>query len=437
MITYLPNIYPDELLYSYFCRYNIHSGNITHKMSFNDLYTKRSDIPSQEFVGNLNTDIINILDKIYGIKNICINYTMFPYYARFFSKERKCKALNTIIKGNCDTKNVFSILKRCDIDNYFKYCPLCKKEDIKKYGETYWHRTHQIRNINICTKHKCKLHSSDISITGNHYIFYDAQNNTNNDNVIYVNNTDLYDFVKYLEEVFLYDIDFTYDIPIQIILCDAFKNTKYQKGLQRHISKFVDDFTIFYKELGINDIPTINQINRTLLVGDRFDFNTVCMIGYYLNISSYNLTYKQYSKAEIEKANNTHYAKCRPIKDYRLYDKEIYNDAVKYCEKIYYGDINIRPEKITKRGLCNHYGIKNIETIENMPLLKSLLNKYKESNDECRARKIVWSYNKLKDKEKIYWSDIRKLSGVKKEYLENAIPYMPKYINDNIKNLNF
>ena len=68
MITYLPNIYPDELLYSYFCRYNIHSGNITHKMSFNDLYTKRSDVPSQEFVGNLNTDIINILDKIYGIK---------------------------------------------------------------------------------------------------------------------------------------------------------------------------------------------------------------------------------------------------------------------------------------------------------------------------------------------------------------------------------
>ena len=307
MITYLPNIYHDELLYSFFCRYNVYSGNITHKMSFEDLYTKRSDVPSQEFVGNLNPIALNILDKIYGINFLCIKHTMFSYYARFFPLQRKIDALNTIIKGNCDTKQVFSILKRCDTDANFKYCPLCKKEDIEKYGETYWHRTHQIRNMNICTKHKCKLHSSDIGITGSHYVFHAAQFNTDNDNIIYIDNTDIYDFSKYLEEVFSYDIDFTYDVPIQTILCNAFKNTKYQKGLQRHISKFVDDFTAFYKELGINDIPTINQINRTLLVGDRFDFNTVCMIGYFLNISSYDLTHKVYSKDEIEKEKSTHY----------------------------------------------------------------------------------------------------------------------------------
>lgn len=309
MITYLPNIYPDELLYSLFCRYNIYSGNITHKMSFNDLYTKRSDVPSQEFVGNLNADIMNILDNMYDIRKICINHTMFPYYARFFSKERKCEALNTIIKGNCDTKNVFSILKRYDIDNYFKYCPLCKKEDIEKYGETYWHRIHQIRNMRICTKHKCKLHSSNIKITGSSYIFYDAQNNTSNNDIVLIDNTKIYNFSKYIEDIFNYDIDFNYDIPIQTILCNVFKNTKYQKGLQRHISKFVDDFTIFYKKIGINNIPTINQINRTLLVGDRFDFNTICLIGYFLNISSYDLVHKIYSKEEIEKENRTHYNK--------------------------------------------------------------------------------------------------------------------------------
>ena len=119
----------------------------------------------------------------------------------------------------------------------------------------------------------------------------------------------IYNFSKYIEDIFNYDIDFNYDIPIQTILCNVFKNTKYQKGLQRHISKFVDDFTIFYKKIGINNIPTINQINRTLLVGDRFDFNTICLIGYFLNISSYDLVHKIYSKEEIEKENKTHYNK--------------------------------------------------------------------------------------------------------------------------------
>lgn len=98
-----------------------------------------------------------------------------------------------------------------------------------------------------------------------------------------------------------------YQYKLYYVMCLRILSIK--KGLQRHISKFVDDFTIFYKKIGINNIPTINQINRTLLVGDRFDFNTICLIGYFLNISSYDLVHKVYSKEEIEKENKTHYNK--------------------------------------------------------------------------------------------------------------------------------
>ena len=54
MIVYFPDIYPDELVYSWFCRYYVHSGCLSHKMALQELYCKRSDNPSKEFIGNLN-----------------------------------------------------------------------------------------------------------------------------------------------------------------------------------------------------------------------------------------------------------------------------------------------------------------------------------------------------------------------------------------------
>lgn len=37
MITYLPKIYPDELVYSWFCRYAVHSGYTSHKQALENV----------------------------------------------------------------------------------------------------------------------------------------------------------------------------------------------------------------------------------------------------------------------------------------------------------------------------------------------------------------------------------------------------------------
>lgn len=38
-----------------------------------------------------------------------------------------------------------------------KICPMCVREDKKEYGESYLHVMHQVKNIDICFKHGCKL----------------------------------------------------------------------------------------------------------------------------------------------------------------------------------------------------------------------------------------------------------------------------------------
>lgn len=54
MIAYLPDIYPDELVYSWFCRYYVHSGCLTYKTALQELLYNRCNNPSKEFLGHLN-----------------------------------------------------------------------------------------------------------------------------------------------------------------------------------------------------------------------------------------------------------------------------------------------------------------------------------------------------------------------------------------------
>lgn len=62
----------------------------------------------------------------------------------------------------CDVHRLFAILPRGEGDLYLKYCPICADDDRRQYGEAYWHRVHQIRNMQICTKHNCRLVNSAV-----------------------------------------------------------------------------------------------------------------------------------------------------------------------------------------------------------------------------------------------------------------------------------
>ena len=61
MISYLPEIYPDELVYSWFCRYYVHSGYLTHKAALQEILYDRHNNPSKEFLGHLKGQIAQFI----------------------------------------------------------------------------------------------------------------------------------------------------------------------------------------------------------------------------------------------------------------------------------------------------------------------------------------------------------------------------------------
>ena len=435
MIAYLPEIYPDELVYSWFCRYYVHTGCFTHKMALNELLYKKSNNPSKEFIGHLNSDAESIINRMYVIDNLIINHTMFPQYARFIPLIEKKNALYKLGHEFCDAHHLFSILPRERGEYYLRYCPLCVIEDREKYGETYWHRRHQIRNMTICTKHRCKLVESDVTAKSEQtFTLCDAESHIKNIEDVIKSESSVFAFAKYMVEVFDSSIDFKNDVPLSSVLYHALAKTKYMKssGKCRYTKKLAEDIKEYYQKMDLSNMPSIYQIQRTLL-GSRFDFSVVCQIAFFIGMNVEELTNPMLTDEQIEHEQSSHYMKNSTPIDWVQLDIETAPLLDKIASDIYSGiaSKNGRPERVSERIVYREMNL-SAHRLEKMPLCKAVFEKYTESYPESYARKIIWAYNKLQAEsdKSFYWSDIRKLSGVKKKSFSKVVPYLKKHSDD-------
>ncbi len=230
MISYFPAIYPDELVYSWLCRYYVHSGFFSSKSAMQELYCKRSDNPSKEFIGNLNPGAMEQIAKMYSLDKLVMEHTMYPQYARFIPLEQKKTALYRLGHDNCDAHHLFCVLPRSEGEQYLRFCPLCAEDDRKTYGEAYWHRKHQIRNMSICTKHKCGLVESNVPAKSEQsFTFCPAEHCVGYDKAVVEEGSQTIRFASYIESVFDAPMDFGNDIPVSSILYDGLSRTKYLK----------------------------------------------------------------------------------------------------------------------------------------------------------------------------------------------------------------
>lgn len=155
MLQYFPTPYPDELWYSVLCRYHIRSGNPNSAVTFRELFGKDHAALGSFLPNGLIFDIASQLPEgTLDIEDIALNHTLFKYVFRFQSLENK----NSILEMTKHKKIDFPVKISKPYESMeLKSCPLCMQEDLKQYGETYWHLKHQIPYVTTCQKHKCRL----------------------------------------------------------------------------------------------------------------------------------------------------------------------------------------------------------------------------------------------------------------------------------------
>lgn len=433
MIAFLPEIYPDELVYSWFCRYYVHSGCMTHKMALDDILYKRCNNPSKEFLGHLQPDMLSAIEKMYPLDDIILKHTMFPQYARFIPLEQKKQALYHMAYDFCDAHFLFAILPRNDTDRYLKYCPLCVKEDRQKYGEAYWHRVHQIRNMQICHKHGCYLHSSTVTAKSEQtFTFCPAERFAVNENITMVNHQAEILYAKYMTEIFFTPLNFDKDIPMGAAVYYWLANTPYMKksGKTKYVKQLTEDIKTYFQMLNISDAASMSQIQR-LFLGERFDFSVVCQIGFYLNIPVNQIVNPSLTIEQIQREKDIHYMRDKEPVDWTAFDEETAPILERVAREIYDGTASEtgRPERVSEKIIYRELDLPK-HRLDNLPKCKAIFDRYTETYPENWARRVVWAYNKLKEDNggnPFYWSDIRLLSGVKKKNISAVLPLIGKY----------
>lgn len=150
MISFFPSPYPDELWYSVICRYHVHSGNYCAKHTMRQLYGDYFSAPSLLLCGHIDTLLAQLPQGYLSARDIVMQHTFYPYYARFFPTQRKRSTYAYAINGNPLAVHRMGISQangnHCSV---MRYCPVCYQEDLQLYGEPYWHRSHQLPDIQI------------------------------------------------------------------------------------------------------------------------------------------------------------------------------------------------------------------------------------------------------------------------------------------------
>ncbi|MCR1972665.1 TnsD family transposase [Clostridium sporogenes] len=233
MIHFFTDPYKDELIYSAISRYHYYTGNIDYKDTLEELFGKRSIVPSLEIGSNIDTLSKNLGDR-YTAENIIKKHTIFSYYSPFLPKDRKVELIKEIVyrDGNGIYAKLGMVAGSICKKNKIYYCPCCAKNEIEKYGEPYIHREHQLQGIYICPHDGVELKEYSVDKSNSSRIEFirldkkllDLRNITVVDSRYY---DKLYKISKNAYYLLQTDLD---NISKEKVL-EKYKNLLYEKGL--------------------------------------------------------------------------------------------------------------------------------------------------------------------------------------------------------------
>lgn len=149
--------YPDELVYSVISRLHFINGNDSVRKTKKQLFgnvEKTIHIlwPTRlnYFMNNMNVGI--------STDEMVMKHTIYPYYSRFLSEDKKKDLLMAMCDGiSRANPSAFLGQNQSGVVSRLYLCPLCANEDISLFGEPYWHRTHQLPGTLVCYKHNVCL----------------------------------------------------------------------------------------------------------------------------------------------------------------------------------------------------------------------------------------------------------------------------------------
>ena len=471
MIEYFPNFYTDELVYSLLARVYVQGGYVAYRYCAEELFSKPLERPDIEFVNSLTAAASDSITRDMTMEQVVLNHTMFPYYARFLPLERRSKAFHAMVSMQGNYNNLLPMPKsKNGAERHLRYCPMCAAIDREQYGETYWHRTHQMQGVNICPIHFCYLVESDVLISGKA-----SPSLTAADEVIPMetqvklsDNSTERGIAGYVSEVFQTAMDLKSDVLVGDYLHGRMDGTKYKRsvrGEHRNIALFASEFAEYYKGLPDNWFTELWQIQK-VFTNCRFGTYEVCMIAMFLDIPISDLAHMELpqkpqqqifdeqiramhengmkypeianrlgasydtvkaigeKKHRQQKADSRNHKKCgaKP-KDWMQIDENTLPLVKEAIDKLY-GDGEDRPKKVTIAAVEKMLNLPSGRIHNYLPICRAEIQKYHESQEQYWAREVMWAVKKIqREGDVLNWKHIRDLTNMRRCDLTACAPY--------------
>lgn len=473
MIVYLPDIYPDELLYSVFARWYSHSGHVAYLHALNEIFVSKSTRPDPEFLNKLRPEMYQLLEKQMPIETIIEKHTMFPYYGRFCDLDKRKRAFKSLVDMDANHKKILPIpIMKKEDERFLRYCPICARLDRDAYGEAYFHRSHQMTGVNICPIHKCQLLSSAVAIVGNRAYRLEAAELAipYTSPVGMSNNSMECQLVEYIYRVFQKDVDFESNVKIGEFLKSRLEGTKYlsARGERRYMTLLRNDLVSYYSRLSQTDNLEIEMLQK-MFVSKKIDMVSICQLSMFLEVSIDELTClklppKTQTELFEERAREMRkngmlfnqiaqelgvctstiqlIGKHKPRKakvytvnthekrDWEQMDRDLLPEVQHIIREFY--NQEGRPKKLTKLFVAEKLNYINLKW-RKFPLCLTEYKKWEESMEQFWAREVEWAVNDiLKTGARLNYNQIFHRVHVKRVKLISCLPYLEERLDENM-----
>ena len=350
-------------------------------------------------------------------------------------------------------RNIILFPRRTETPS-MRYCPLCAADERKNYGETYWHRLHQIYELPVCPVHKCFLVNTDYKLSGNlpPNLIPAEMVIPLSENIILCDNEKLLLLAGYIKEIFDLPIKLDMDLSVSDILKRITENTMYRtpRGEVCRISALYKDFEEFYQAI-VENIPKQWQIHK-VITGQRYDFWEIVLLAFFLEINTFELqrakdavlsknnifddqirklhesglSYPQiatqmglplntiknavYSKTKRPKRRQKRGGKPgrRPL-DWERLDQEMLPRVIETITELKSSE---KPVRITVGGVARLIGLKS-KQIDKLTQCKAEIEQHCQSQEEFWAQIVLWAWRVLsKEGKMISIKQIRMLTNM-------------------------
>jgi hypothetical protein len=155
----LPRPLPDELLYSVVARCAVHIGYWSPRGLLNALYRDRGALAVPDLPSSLGL-LSEVCREQWGIgtEELALRHTLIGYYTHYLSPEMRTSMIRRMLRRH---EHLHLRLGICPSGvrrtKFFRLCRSCTGDDLARYGETYWRRSHHLPGIIVCAAHGERL----------------------------------------------------------------------------------------------------------------------------------------------------------------------------------------------------------------------------------------------------------------------------------------